>query len=308
MTELQLAIHRPAVARDDALDLLAQQSGQARCAAARRDDKADHQRRSRTPQPALGTRLFPAGLIDVLGLGLPHRLLGLGVGRGQSRAHFLLKVAYRAQGDRRAQDRLDKLLDAPLADVQHAAEVRQGGRQPGTTTVGTDLVGNLGPGDMTTIRAGAAMSLVFDYLHRNLRQLHDLVPVGLRIVGSGQRGQWVVVAGSRRRLCLVMHGSVRLDVPPAVARAQMGGVSRLATGFTPRAAFCGRAAVPAADSAMAVSTNWTHSGRSARFEIANARLESGDVFQQFPASCAGWLVHVAMLSCPDSRSRASFAG
>jgi hypothetical protein len=79
-TEFHLTIDRPAVAGDEALDLLAPQSGQTHDAAAESDDKTSHHGRGRAPQPTLVARLIPARLIDVLGGSLLHRLLGLGVG------------------------------------------------------------------------------------------------------------------------------------------------------------------------------------------------------------------------------------
>lgn len=88
------------------------------------------------------------------------------MGHRQGSAHFLFQVTDRAQGDRHAQDRLDKFLDAPPAGVQDAAKKRQRGTQARTTDLVADLVGNRGPIEIPTVGTGAGMRLVLGHLYR----------------------------------------------------------------------------------------------------------------------------------------------
>src|SRR5439155_18624195 len=72
-------VHPPAIRTENAVNGIAQKLDQARQAAALVDDKGRHAGSSGHPQPTLVARLFPAGLIDVLDLGLLHRLQCLGM-------------------------------------------------------------------------------------------------------------------------------------------------------------------------------------------------------------------------------------
>jgi hypothetical protein len=73
------------------------------------------------------------------------------------------------------------------------------------------------------------MRLVLGHLHRHRRQLHELVPERRRVRGGGLRRQVVLTGRAGRGP--VIHGRFG-EAFRRQAAAQVGGVSRLAAGFT----------------------------------------------------------------------------
>ena len=210
-------------------------------------------------------------------------------------------VPYRAQGDGNFEDRLDELLDAALAGMQDAAQIRHGYRQPRTTDVCTDVVGNLGPGDVTAVAAGAAMRLVLGHVHGKLRQLDNLMPARLRVIRPRQLRQVVITDFAH-------IGHVVLDrLGQAFRRqtlAQVGVMSGLATGLAARRLLAnGRRRLRRIG-------RWRHRrvGRipvKTRFQFANARLQFLDPLEQQATSWTARLIHAEMVAKGAAGSCAS---
>src|ERR1022692_1774288 len=289
--KLQLTIHRPAVAGNDALDLLAQQRGQTRGTARGSDDKASYPGRGSAPQPTLLAGLLPPGFIDILGFSFLDRDLGLAMGVRQRSTHFLFEVADRAQRDRHFADGLNKLLDTTFAGVQNTAQKTHGRCESGTTNVGANVLRDFRPSDLAAIGTGAAMGLKLRHLHGNLWQFDDLVPVRLGIVRARCHRQ-VVLTG------FTNLGPIMLDwfseTLPRQAHAQISNVSRLAPGLAPRRLLAnGRRCIGRVG-------RWWH--RRVRriptesgFQLAEPSFEFGNPFQKLTATWTRRLIHADIL-------------
>ena len=230
-----------------------------------------------------------------------HRLLRLDVSGGEGGTHLLFELAHSAQRDRRAQHRFEGFLDLAFAQVHGAAEKSDGRGQSWAAHGRAKFRRDLRPGLMPATAAGAGMGLILGYFDGVRRQFEHLVPAWLRVVGACRVGQVVVAVFANVGHEVMRVGDPLLRQP----RPQVGVVPGLPARLATRRLLADRRR------RLRRVGRGRHRGvRSvlpeACFEIADARIEFGDLLQQFSASCAGWLVHAAMLTTAGLRSCASF--
>ena len=226
----QLAVDRPAIATDDAVDRLAQQGLKALEVSSQVNHEEGHRRGRRRPEPAFLPLLAPAGLVGVLHRGVTDRRLGLLVRRGQGGTRLRFERDDGAQGDRHLEDGLDDLFHAASADVMTAAEVRHHRGQARPDDMGADLRGDRGTIEVATAGAGARVPLVLGDDGRQLGEFGDLMPGRLGVARPRLGGQRSLAVGADR-------GHIRhddLDPLWREAMAMMSGMPRLAARFPPR--------------------------------------------------------------------------
>jgi hypothetical protein len=135
-------------------------------------------------------------------------------------------VPHRAQRQRHAEDILGQLLQAALAEVVAAAQIRQGGGEARTDAVRLELGRYGGVVEGAAAGAGAEVTAVLGDLGGQRRHLGDLVPSGLGVVGCRPRGQQLVAAPTVVRDEVVdMLEALGWESPPEV-----GGVAQLSSG------------------------------------------------------------------------------
>ncbi len=135
----------------------------------------------------------------MLDFGGTHGGHGLGVSRGQRLAHLLFQMADAAQGQRHVENGPSDLLDAATADAMAADQIGEGGGQVRAEAMPADVGGDGGMGDGLAGGTGACVSLVFGDVREQLRQLGDLMPRRLGVVGAGLPGQVVAAASAGGR-------------------------------------------------------------------------------------------------------------
>ncbi len=296
-----LQINMPAIAMHNAFDVLAENGFQPQGTAFGVDDEHRHTHRRRRPQPAQFAPQFPTRLVGVLDPGLTHRLQGLAMRRLQRGTHFLFQVRHRPQRDRRCEDRVGDVLDAPLADAVTAAEIGKRRGQARPHAMRPHLGRDRRLGQMAATPARPPMSLILGHLGHDGRQFHHLKPLRLRIVRPrfGRQNRAAPLAG---------RGHDHLDSRHSLGRQkllEMGRMPRLSAALALGLLLDDRRLRP----------QRIGGGRRRRIagvgvelglDRSEAPLQLGNFRIPLPATWARRFVHAAMLQTPASRSCASF--
>jgi hypothetical protein len=147
-----------------------------------------------------------------------------------------------------------------------------------------------GGGDFTTAAAGAGAALLFGDLDGLPRQLGDLMPGRLGVVGASLGGQ-------RRLAASAMRGNQDVEVMDAVGRqalTQGGRRAGLASGL-----FAGRLLDDGSGGRGRVGGGGQGGvgtiQAEAGLKFTDRRLQSGDPALQFPTALALWLPHASSI-------------
>jgi hypothetical protein len=263
--------------------------------------QASHHGGGRRPQPTTLAGLFPARLIDVFDGRVLHRLPRRRMGHRQGGAHLLFQVGYRSQANRQAHNGFDQFLDATLADMGAAAQIRHQRGQLRSVGVGTHVVGNFGPGDGAAATTGAAVGLVFGDFDRPRRQLGYLMPNRLRIISRrlGGQGSLTVSTPSGNKV------DDFFELVGRPAQPQIPGMAGLPTRLTAGGFFDDRLG----------RVRWVGRRRQrgiggidaqARLEFAHQGLQLGHTALQLPTALTFRLWHSQSLAEARRHSCASF--